>query len=107
MIVLGAASSHAEAVETGSGSPQKKLSRTDSKWRGFRTPRCFMNAMVEGTQYHTVSPMSRMNLPGLMTVFWGGQHRQAPRSQAINMSYTDRSKVISNICETRSCSFMP
>ena len=39
-----------------------------------------------------------------MTDFSGTEYKHAPRSQHTNMSCTLKSKVISNICEKRSCS---
>ena len=56
-----------------------------------------MNTAVEGTENQMVSPASLTNFPGLINVFCEGQQTQAPRSQATNMSKTERSKVMSNI----------
>ena len=43
-----------------------------------------------------------MKRPGVMSSRSAGQQTHAPRSQATNMSKTDRSKVMSKVCEKRS-----
>src|SRR5467141_4515861 len=102
--LFGAAVSQVSAQLIGRGSPQNKLSRSEGKLCGFRVPNCFINAIVEGTENHTVNRLSRMNCAGLINDFCDGQKTHAPRSQDTNMSKADKSKVKSNICETASCS---
>src|SRR5262249_61307222 len=65
-----------------------------------------MTPATEGTENHTVSSWSRMNLAGSVTDFSGTQNKHAPRSQHTNMSWTLRSNVSSNACEHRSSSSM-
>src|SRR6267154_1750302 len=103
-MLLGAASNHALAEEIGRGSPQNKLHRNRGYCPGFSIPSCFMNTATDGTENHTVNSASWMNLPGLISVFCEGQQTHAPRSQATNISNTDKSKVMSNICDSRSSS---
>jgi hypothetical protein len=66
-----------------------------------------MKTPTEGTENQTVSFASRINLAGLISVFSPGQQTQAPRSQATNISKAERSKVMSKVCEKRSCSVTP
>ncbi len=66
-----------------------------------------MKAPVEGTENQTVSSAALMKRPGAISSRSEGQHRQAPRSQATNMSKTERSKVMSKVCEQRSSSVIP
>src|SRR5207245_943560 len=99
-MLFGAALSHASAQLTGSGSPQNRLSLRDGNAPGFSRPNCFISETVEGTENQMVSPLPRMNCPGLINVFCEGQHTHAPRSQDTNMSKAERSKVKSNICDT-------
>jgi hypothetical protein len=62
---------------------------------------------ADGTENQTVRSDDRMNSAGARSDLAGGQQTQAPTSQATNMSNTDRSKVMSNICENRSSSVNP
>ncbi len=48
-----------------------------------------------------------MKRPGAISWRSDGQQTQAPRSQATNMSKTERSKVMSKVCEKRSFSSIP
>src|SRR2546427_1618278 len=106
MIELGAASAQAFAISTGSASPQNMLRRNRGYDDGFKVPSFFIKTAVEGTENQTVRSASLINCPGLIRAFSVGQHTHAPRSHATNMSATERSKVMSNICENRSCSVM-
>ena len=99
-MLFGAALSHALAELTGSGSPQNRLSLRDGNASRFSKPNWFISETVEGTDNQIVSPLPRMNCPGLINVFCDGQHTHAPRSQDTNMSKAERSKVKSNICDT-------
>ena len=53
-----------------------------------------MNAPTEGTENQTVSACVADEAPGVSSSAADGQQTQAPRSQATNMSKTDRSKVM-------------
>src|ERR1035438_5781765 len=99
---FGAASPHVRATSTGNASPQNRLSRRPGYWPGFSSPKRFMKTAVEGTENQIESRESLMNLPGLIIAFCEGQHTHAPRSHAAYMSWADKSKVISKVCETRS-----
>src|ERR1017187_2077696 len=98
----GVASDQALATSAGSASPQNMLTRRRGYKPGFNVPNRFMNTAVDGTENQMVRRESLMNRRGLISVFSDGQHTQAPRSQATNMSATDKSNVMSNVCENRS-----
>ena len=57
---------------------------------------------TDGTENHTVRRCSTMNFAGAMTARGGITHSAAPACQDANKSCTLRSKVRSNVCETRS-----
>src|SRR5882762_10019040 len=99
---FGAASAQALTTSTGRASPQNRLRRTDGYIPGLRVPSFFMKTAVDGTENQVVNCDCRMNFPGLIEVFCDGQQREAPLSHVANMSCTDRSKVMSNVCEQRS-----
>src|ERR1700733_1880062 len=101
---FGAASSQTAATESGNGSPQNRLSRSDGNAPGLSARRRLMKTAVEGTENQTVSSISLMKLLGFINAFLGGQQSHAPRPHATNMSNTDRSNVMSNIWDTRSSS---
>src|SRR3977135_1551567 len=101
---LGGAADQAWTEEMGRGSPQNKLRRSCGYWPGFSRPSCFMKTAVDGTENHMVRLLFFMKLAVLIISFCDGQHTQAPRSQATNMSNAERSNVISNICDNLSCS---
>ena len=61
-----------------------------------------MNIPVDGTENQTVICERLMNRPGWISSFWTGQCTDAPTSHATNMSNTERSKVMSKVCENRS-----
>src|ERR1700736_4016019 len=99
---FGAAWAHVLAISTGNASPQNMLTRSLGYMPAFRAPSRFMNTAVDGTEIQIVSRASLINLPGLISVLFGGQHKQAPPSHATNMSDIERSKVMSGFCEKRS-----
>src|SRR5579863_9803161 len=63
-----------------------------------------MKTAIDGTENQMVRRASFMNRPGLIRVFSEGQQTQAPFAQATNISATDKSNVMSKVCEKRSCS---
>src|SRR6266581_2742228 len=66
---FGAASSHAAAEDTGSGSPQNRLQRKDGNRPGFNIPSCFIKTAVEGTENHMLRRISSTKAAGLINVF--------------------------------------
>src|SRR5436309_7819597 len=68
-VVFGAASNHAAAEETGSGSPQNKLKRKDGNRPGLNIPSCFIKAAVEGTENQMLRRISSTKAAGLISVF--------------------------------------
>src|SRR6266566_309764 len=99
---LGAASAHLSTVSRGNASPQNKLNLKRGYIPGLSTPKRRMKTAVEGTENQTVNRDSVTNAPGLINCFCVGQHTHAPFCQAANISWADKSKVKSNVCETRS-----
>ena len=103
---FGAAVAHARAMESGSGSPQKRLHRRVGKAASLSTPSFRIMIATDGTENQTVNSDDRTKPSGLISCLRVGTQRQAPHDHATNMSKTERSKVMSNgarsaCCETR------
>src|SRR5690242_16046723 len=94
-------------MSAGSASPQKKLQRRLGNMAGRRTPSFFIVSATEGTENQMLNSDFLTKEAGLSRVFCDGQQTHAPRSQATNMSNAERSKVMSKVCEKRSCSVIP
>src|SRR5262245_45196518 len=89
-------------MSTDNRSPQNRLHRSEGYRPVFSTPNRSINMARLGTENQTVNCLSRMNRSGLSSVWRDGQQTQAPSLHATNMSKTDRSKVVSKVCEKRS-----
>src|SRR4051794_422648 len=101
-VLCAAAQAHASAKSAGRGSPQNRLQRRVGKAPGFSEPRARITNATEGTENHTVKRESWIKWAGFSNALRDGQHRQAPASQATNISKAERSNVRSKVCENRS-----
>ena len=103
----GAAACHSSAVDRGSASPQNRLQRRVGKIPGVSRFFLRSSAATDGTENHTVTWCFATNRGDASRSSGCIEHTQAPRAQATNRSKTERSKVWSNVCDSRSAGVMP